>query len=213
MPLPSECLLRMLRMEISTLTLTFLPNSLLCKLTTFRASSSCSRSSMKRLVTFSPNQMLSLQPPHCQSPLPLFGCLFFNSTHRHPGILFSLHCCVISCVIAAVLMACKSAVSRVAAMIEEFIFSLTEMSLGRGTRDNGEFKVEMTSLALKIHDYDTIPTAQDLFQGILGFTKTKQTLIFWEIFWGSIRVLKGPFLFKFKFGRKRRKRTETTYRC
>ena len=101
-------------------TLTFLPKSLLWRLTTCRASPSCSRLSIKFLVTFSPNQMLSLQPPHCQSPLPLFGCLFFNSTHRHPGILFSRHCCVISCVMAAVLMACRSAVSRVAATIEYF---------------------------------------------------------------------------------------------
>ena len=93
---------------------TFLPTSLLWRLTALRAfCSGDSKLSMKLLVLFSPNQILSLHPPHCQSPFPFAG-LFFVSTHPHPGILCCLHWSVISCVIAAELMACSKAVSGVA---------------------------------------------------------------------------------------------------
>ena len=100
---------------INKVTFTFLPTSLLWRFTALRAL--CfgnSKLSMKLFVLFSPNQILSLHPPHCQSPFP-FGCSFFKSTHVHPGILFCLHWNVISWVIAAELMACSNAVSRVAA--------------------------------------------------------------------------------------------------
>jgi len=92
--------------------LTFLPTSLLCKLKAVRASLPFSSLSIKRLVSFSPYRTLSLHPPHCQSSL-LFRC-FLTSAHGHPGMLPRRQWCVISCVMAAALMAWMKAVSRVA---------------------------------------------------------------------------------------------------
>ena len=98
---------------ISSVTnITFLPISLLCKLTAVRALNPFSRMLIKRLVSFSPNRMLSPHPPHCQSPFPL-RCFF--TAHPHPGILPCRHWSVISWMIAAVLIAWINAVSRVAA--------------------------------------------------------------------------------------------------
>ena len=94
--------------------LTFLPTWLLCRLNAVRASVPFSSLSIKRLVSFSPNLMSSLQPPHCQSLFP-FGC-FLVLPRLHPGILFCLHCRVSSWVMAAALMAWRKAVSRVAAI-------------------------------------------------------------------------------------------------
>lgn len=91
---------------------TFLPTSLLCKLKATLASFPFSRLSIKRLVTFSPNLMLSLHPPHCQSSPGL--CDFLMTAQLHPGIFPCLHCVVILCVMAAVLIACTNAVSRLA---------------------------------------------------------------------------------------------------
>ena len=95
-------------------TLTFLPTRLLCRLNAVRASFPFSSLSIKRLVSFSPNLMSSLQPPHCQSLFP-FGC-FLVLPHLHPGILFCLHCRVSSWAMAAALMAWRKAVFRVAAI-------------------------------------------------------------------------------------------------
>ena len=91
--------------------ITFLPISLLCKLKAVLALYSFSRMLIKRLVSFSPNRMLSPHPPHCQSPFPL-RCFF--TAHPHPGILPCRHWSVISWMIAAVLIAWINAVSRVA---------------------------------------------------------------------------------------------------
>ena len=91
---------------------TFLPTSLLCKLKTVLASFPVSSLLIKCLVSFSPNLMLSLHPPHCQSPLP--SRCFLTSAQPHPGILFSLHWVMISYMMAAVLMAWIKAVSLLA---------------------------------------------------------------------------------------------------
>ena len=93
-------------------TITFLPISLLCKLKAVLALYPFSRMLIKRLVSFSPNRMLSPHPPHCQSPFPL-RCFF--TAQPHPGILPCRHWSVISWIIAAVLIAWMKAVSRVAA--------------------------------------------------------------------------------------------------
>ena len=100
--------------ENKKISVTFLPTSLLCRLNAVRASFPFSSLSIKRLVSFSPNLMSSLQPPHCQ-PLSAFGW-FLVLPHLHPGILLSLHWRVSSCVMAAELMAWRKAVSRVADM-------------------------------------------------------------------------------------------------
>lgn len=94
------------------LPLTFLPTSLLCKLKAVRASFPFSSLSIKRFVSFSPYLKLSLHPPHCQSSFS-FRC-FLTLAHEHPGMLPCRHWCVISCVMAAALIAWMKAVSRVA---------------------------------------------------------------------------------------------------
>ena len=91
---------------------TFLPTSLLCKLKAVLASLPFSSLSIKRLVSLSPNFTLSLHPPHCQSS-PGFFC-FLITAQPHPGTFPSLHWSVISCVMAAALIAWINAVSRVA---------------------------------------------------------------------------------------------------
>ena len=98
---------------------TFLPTWLLWRLNAVRASFPFSSLSIKRLVSFSPNLMSSLQPPHCH-PLFPFGC-FLVLPHLHPGILPRLHWWVSSCVMAAELMAWRKAVSRVAEIIRHII--------------------------------------------------------------------------------------------
>lgn len=91
---------------------TFLPTWLLCRLNAVRASFPFSSLSMKRLVSFSPYLVLSLHPPHSHSRSPC-SC-FLALPHLHPGILLRAHWRVISCVMAALLMAWRKAVSRVA---------------------------------------------------------------------------------------------------
>ena len=101
---------------------TFLPTWLLCRLNAVRASFPFSSLSMKRLVSFSPYLVLSLHPPHSHSRSPC-SC-FLVLPHLHPGILLRAHWRVISCVMAALLMAWRKPVSRVAVKIKDYSGSL-----------------------------------------------------------------------------------------